>query len=197
MAFFRLFYFFLLSLPLHAEVPSQLVFRSEPQNGYFLETEDDTYGKVTVKDDSEIYIVFADLNDNDQAYAYLNHDKNDITMKVLDENHFSLGNVIRTNSHLTGINYLIYDPQGSLQAKGKLNFVGTRIIIRDPNNHWTKFATFHRPNFKIPTRKDYWYLTIHKNERIDPRVLIMIGTLQAEIEKNNSPIRRWSLCLEE
>lgn len=83
---------------------------------------------------------------------------------------------------LSPAEYLVFDPQLKLIAKGTLNIIGNRFTLSEASPKRRELATFSRPRFKLI--KDYWCVTIHEPEKLEKSIYIFMATYQTFLNRN-------------
>lgn len=172
-------------------LPDKFLFKPDSLRdvtAYHLEIQGEKpFGKVErAKKNKEIYYYFK-IFENTLAHAYFKNQKIFSEILVFSENQEFIGSIRHIQYFLTPARYEIYDFDAQLIAFGDMNWVGSRFTVKAVDNRHKKLASFNRPYFRLPG--DYWYLTIHDSEKIDPRIFVILGTFQCDVERKDSPIR--------
>lgn len=198
MKFYFLFALFSLS-PLFSfewEFPKKFFFTANHVvedyiTGYILETDyKETFGVVEkIKGSLHDVFIFKDNAKRLLSLGRVTQEPGVGRIELEIEEHYC-GSIQHTVSSLGTGEYTIYDEQERPIGFGAMNWLASRFTITSIFGARQPIATFCRPFFRLPVGKDYWRVEIHDIDLINPRLLLMIGAFQSELEIKNRVIKR-------
>lgn len=193
--FFLFLSFFLFPFSAYSIIPKKYFFRPDHRidayvTGYILEERGkEPFGYVLKQHNQEnLSFHFKGKEGDTLAIASAQLSQAISTIQVETKEGVPIGMICHFHSILRPCKYEIYDEQEKI-ATSVMNFVGSRFSFTSFDNPSKEIATFNRPFFRISAAGDYWYLTTHDADYINPLLLVMIGVFQSELDKKDSPIR--------
>lgn len=140
---------------------------------------------------------FYDIYDQPEASAKARWFSWGATFDVVDNCEASLG-TIEEKIFTFFPTFEIFSPVGRKLAVAKLNFWGTRYLLKDAATDQV-LATLSRPFFRW---KDDWVVTIQdqavfRHKQIDPRLFILVAAFQSDREaweRQRRAINQWNDC---
>ncbi len=156
---------------------------------FFLDSLQELPFAKVLKEEGPLFLSlsFRDLSEKVLATAQGACEKAETKLTVFDPNETKLGTILRKKTQIAPATYQVLGMGDRVIAEGQMNWLGTRFILSDPNNTHLAFATFYRPYFNM--WGDYWYVQIHRQDSLDPRLIVMIATLQTYIDRKNCEIK--------
>lgn len=146
---------------------------------YYIDTKNGKpIGKVIreKKDDKAIFSFFS-LDNQLLAYSQTAAQSKDTVVNVFNYAGEKIGWFVSDSS--TNRQYKVYNQNNQCIGKGGMNWIGNRFTLTAPDNAHLELITFHRPFFRMVV--DNWHATIHRPDKIDYRIDVLIGAFQAYI----------------